>query len=138
MLSTTPHLLILGSFLRYVYSTGINDQFNPGFDYGTFANPSSNVRPRFRYWVPDASINLTHLAFDIADAGSRGVGGVEILGYYLYGGMLHSQMHWLCLCLQMLAMVDPKLHPFRQTGLSMDGELRHGVNLLMLAALPRC
>lgn len=86
MSSVTTIALALLSFSALVYSTGINDQVNRGFDYGTFENPSSNVRPRFRYWVPDASINLTHLAFDIADAGSRGVGGVEILGYYLYGG----------------------------------------------------
>ena len=81
-------LLTLACSIPTVLSSafGINDQVNPNVDYGTFASPSVNVRPRFRYWVPDASINLSQIAFDIADAGSKGVGGVEVLGYYLYGG----------------------------------------------------
>ena len=73
------------SAFSYVSATGTDDQVNPALDPGTFLNPSANYRPRFRYWVPDASINLTHLADDIADAASKGAGGVEILGYYLYG-----------------------------------------------------
>ena len=89
MARNMTYLLILVSSSTCVLSDafGNNDQVNPNVDYGTFANPSSNVRPRFRYWVPDASVNLSQLAFDIADAGSKGVGGVEILGYYLYGGL---------------------------------------------------
>jgi hypothetical protein len=61
-----------------------NDQVNAPIASGTFQNPSSNVRPRFRYWVPDASVNTTRVALDIADAGRVGAGGVEVLGYYLY------------------------------------------------------
>ncbi|KAI9668279.1 MAG: hypothetical protein M1821_001099 [Bathelium mastoideum] len=59
---------------------------NAAIDAGTFTNPSKNVRPRFRYWVPDASADLTSLAEDVRQAGVVGAGGVEILGYYLYGG----------------------------------------------------
>ena len=59
---------------------------NAAIDTGTFTNPSKNVRPRFRYWVPDASVDLPTLAEDVRAAGSVGAGGVEILGYYLYGG----------------------------------------------------
>lgn len=74
-------------------------------ELGTFQNPSSLSRPRFRYWVPDASVNLSRVQNDIADAGSVGAGqldplichsiahanfpnatgGVELLGYYNYG-----------------------------------------------------
>ena len=54
-------------------------------DLGTFENPSPRARPRFRYWIPDASVNLTTVAQDVADAGRVEAGGVELLGYYNYG-----------------------------------------------------
>lgn len=54
-------------------------------DLGTFKNPSARARPRFRYWVPDASVNLTTIAQDVADTGQVGAGGVELLGFYNYG-----------------------------------------------------
>ena len=53
---------------------------------GTFQDPSVYVRPRFRYWVPDASVDHAVLASDVAEAKKAGAGGVEVLGYYLYGG----------------------------------------------------
>ncbi|KAF2169395.1 hypothetical protein M409DRAFT_20615 [Zasmidium cellare ATCC 36951] len=52
---------------------------------GTFQQPSAYARPRFRYWVPDASVNLSTIRQDIEDAGKIGAGGVELLGYYNYG-----------------------------------------------------
>ncbi len=61
-----------------------DDQVNAVIESGTFQNPSSNFRPRFRYWVPDASINLDRVAEDVADVAAAGAGGVEVLGYYLY------------------------------------------------------
>lgn len=64
---------------------------NAAIDAGTFTNPSQNVRPRFRYWVPDASVDLTTLAEDVRQAGVVGAGGVEILGYYLYGGTAQGE-----------------------------------------------
>ncbi|KAL2004612.1 hypothetical protein VTN00DRAFT_3348 [Thermoascus crustaceus] len=57
---------------------------NAAIDSGRFQNPSANVRPRFRYWIPDASVDPDRAAEDIKEAGQRGAGGVEILGYYLY------------------------------------------------------
>ena len=63
-----------------------DDQQGASINAGTFQNPSSAVRPRFRYWVPDASVDLTAVGEDIAGAASAGAGGVEVLGYYLYGG----------------------------------------------------
>lgn len=41
---------------------------------GTFENPSAYARPRFRYWIPDASVNLSTVRQDIADAGKIGAG----------------------------------------------------------------
>ena len=47
--------------------------------------PSVAVLPRFRYWVPDASVNLDDLATDFAKVKAAGMGGMELIGYYLYG-----------------------------------------------------
>lgn len=68
-----------------VVSIGTNDQVDPNIDYGTFQDPSSAVRPRFRYWVNDASMNLSVVAEDVRSIGKAGAGGIELLGYYLYG-----------------------------------------------------
>ncbi len=62
-----------------------DDQVNAAIQAGTFENPSVNVRPRFRYWIPDASADLTTVAQDIASAKDAGAGGIEVLGYYDYG-----------------------------------------------------
>ncbi|KAJ5820046.1 hypothetical protein N7474_005637 [Penicillium riverlandense] len=59
---------------------------NAAIDNGTFKDPSVFVRPRYRYWVPDASVDAAVLREDIAGAKTSGAGGVEVLGYYLYGG----------------------------------------------------
>ena len=63
-----------------------NDQVYADINYGSFQNPSNSVRPRFRYWVPDASADPDTVNSDIIGASERGIGGVEYLGYYLYGG----------------------------------------------------
>ncbi|KAJ0108293.1 hypothetical protein J7T55_005270 [Diaporthe amygdali] len=57
---------------------------------GSFANPGANVRPRFRYWLPDASVDADTVAADIAAAGSIGAGGIELLSLFEYGGELGS------------------------------------------------
>ena len=67
-----------------------NDQTDATIDYGSFQDPSSNVRPRFRYWVPDASVDLEVVAGDFAKARDVGMGGLELLGYYLYGNYPHQ------------------------------------------------
>jgi hypothetical protein len=53
---------------------------------GTFENPSIHARPKFRYWIPDASVNHSIVARDVQAAGEAGAGGLECLGFYLYGG----------------------------------------------------
>lgn len=55
-----------------------------------FANPGANVRPRFRYWLPDASVDAHTVAADIAAAGSIGAGGIELVPFFEYGGELGS------------------------------------------------
>jgi hypothetical protein len=72
---------------QLTYAVGSNEQVNANADYGTFQAPSANVRPRFRYWLPDASVNSSQVADDIRDVGRVGAGGVELLGYYLYGNV---------------------------------------------------
>lgn len=57
-----------------------DDQVNSALDYGTFENPSSYVRPRFRYWIPDASVDLKVVADDFRKAKEIGMGGLELLG----------------------------------------------------------
>ncbi|CAJ0543781.1 Ff.00g039230.m01.CDS01 [Fusarium sp. VM40] len=54
----------------------------------TFLNPSSRVRPRFRYWLPDASVDADIVAQDVASAASVGAGGLEFVPFYEYGGSL--------------------------------------------------
>ncbi|KAL1892393.1 hypothetical protein Sste5346_007131 [Sporothrix stenoceras] len=50
-----------------------------------FLNPPVSYRPRLRYWIPDAHVDLDQIYNDIAQAGARGAAGVEVLGFYLYG-----------------------------------------------------
>ncbi|KAF1950375.1 hypothetical protein CC80DRAFT_539633 [Byssothecium circinans] len=60
--------------------------FDAVIDKGTFENPSKHVRPKFRYWIPDASVDTEVVARDVKSAADVGCGGLELLGYYLYGG----------------------------------------------------
>lgn len=53
-----------------------------------FVRPSSQQRPRFRYWLPDASVNAETVVADIKSAGGVGAGGIEFLPFYNYGGQL--------------------------------------------------
>lgn len=70
---------------------GLRD-FQPGapINSGSFANPGANVRPRFRYWLPDASVDAHTVAADIAAAGTIGAGGIEFIPFFEYGGELGS------------------------------------------------
>ncbi|KAK4539121.1 hypothetical protein LTR36_001465 [Oleoguttula mirabilis] len=40
-------------------------------------------------WLPDASVNLSDVAADFAKVKAVGMGGLELLGYYLYGNFPH-------------------------------------------------
>lgn len=54
----------------------------------TFQDPENTDRIKFRYWLPDASVNTTTVQNDIRSASSIGAGGVELLPLYNYGGSL--------------------------------------------------
>ncbi|KAF5864585.1 hypothetical protein ETB97_007143 [Aspergillus alliaceus] len=71
------------------YSTaGNNDQFSSDIDPGTFQSPSAVIRPRFRYWLPDPSVDERVVRDDIKSAADVGAGGVEYLPWYNAGGFL--------------------------------------------------
>ena len=80
--------LVLG--LTSAWNT--NDQVGADIDYGTFQDPSVYVRPRFRYWILDASVDLDGVAADFAKVKAVGMGGMELIGYYLYGDFPRSSV----------------------------------------------
>ncbi|KAL4985144.1 hypothetical protein BDW68DRAFT_199006 [Aspergillus falconensis] len=53
-------------------------------DWSHFKDPPVRVRPRFRYWVPDASVEVGSAVQDVARAKDVGAGGLEILPFYGY------------------------------------------------------
>ncbi|KAJ0417245.1 hypothetical protein BJY00DRAFT_325726 [Aspergillus carlsbadensis] len=55
----------------------------------TFADPPADVRPRFRYWLPDASVDNDVVARDIRYTSDIGAGGVELVPFFEYGGSLN-------------------------------------------------
>ncbi|KXS99227.1 hypothetical protein AC578_6891 [Pseudocercospora eumusae] len=85
MKSIFPTLVTAATIRSFADARSTNDQLTSDLNLGSFQNPSARARPRFRYWIPDASVNLSTLKSDIADAGKVGAGGVELLGYYSYG-----------------------------------------------------
>ncbi|KAF2643404.1 hypothetical protein P280DRAFT_394111 [Massarina eburnea CBS 473.64] len=50
-----------------------------------FMDPPAKYRPKFRYWLPDASVPSTAVTKDIQAAQAAGIGGLEILPFYFYG-----------------------------------------------------
>ncbi|CAG7921801.1 unnamed protein product [Penicillium olsonii] len=57
-------------------------------DYGTFQEPANNARLKFRYWLPDASVDIATVQRDIKAAGALGAGAVEFVPLYNYGASL--------------------------------------------------
>ena len=82
---TSRTALVVTLLSRWVLGYNTNDQVGASIDYGTFRDPSVHVRPRFRYWIPDASVDLSVVADDFSLTNNAGMGGLELLGYYLYG-----------------------------------------------------
>ncbi|KAK2762365.1 secreted protein [Colletotrichum kahawae] len=50
-----------------------------------FDNPSAEYRPKFRYWLPDASVPLQSVIDDVNHLAEVGAGGLEFLPFYNYG-----------------------------------------------------
>lgn len=78
-------VLSLQPIVAAVFSCLLTAVLAIDYDYGTFASPAARVRPRFRYWLPDASVDASIVTADIQSAGSIGAGGVEFLPFYDYG-----------------------------------------------------
>ncbi|KAL4870900.1 hypothetical protein BDV12DRAFT_207278 [Aspergillus spectabilis] len=53
-----------------------------GLAEGSFATPAVSVKPKFRYWLPDASTDAGGFSDDIAQLAKRGAGGTELLNYF--------------------------------------------------------
>ncbi|KAL1386723.1 hypothetical protein HDK64DRAFT_142888 [Phyllosticta capitalensis] len=56
-----------------------------GQNVGSFKSPDIEHRPKFRYWLPDASVPNEVVAEDIKAVAEVGAAGVEFLPYYQYG-----------------------------------------------------
>ncbi|KAF2732260.1 secreted protein [Polyplosphaeria fusca] len=80
------HLAIAIGLVDALPNYPTDPSFDATVDRGTFENPSPHVRPKFRYWIPDASVDTRVVARDVEAAKAVGAGGLELLGYYLYGG----------------------------------------------------
>ncbi|KAH1379329.1 hypothetical protein KXX49_006926, partial [Aspergillus fumigatus] len=72
-----------GAVALYALLAGIKVSAS-GVDPG-FANPDVVYRPKFRYWLPDASVPADVVQEDIARIAEAGGGGIEFLPFYLYG-----------------------------------------------------
>ncbi|KAJ1713078.1 hypothetical protein NYO67_4773 [Aspergillus flavus] len=115
-------LLCLAALLLPQYGLAVDDQVGAKIDYGTFENPAARVRPRFRYWLPDASVDPTIVQKNIKDAGANGAGGVEFLPYYDYGNVVPGA-DWVTYGFGTPAFVDifkAALQAHKDAGLVMD------------------
>lgn len=83
------HLLSLYLLLWPVIAD-TDDQTSARINRGSFEDPAARLRPRFRYWLPDASVDAETVQDNIKSAGAIGAGGVEFLPFYNYGGQLSS------------------------------------------------
>jgi hypothetical protein len=81
------HILSLCLLLRPALA-GTDDQTSSKINRGSFEDPAARLRPRFRYWLPDASVDIKTVQDNIKSAGKIGAGGVEFLPFYNYGGEL--------------------------------------------------
>ncbi|ORX95728.1 hypothetical protein BCR34DRAFT_579115 [Clohesyomyces aquaticus] len=79
-------LLVLASaFLDKTSSLRSGPQRKP-LHYDNFSVPPLTSRPRFRYWLPDASVDSGVVAANIASIASIGGGGIELVPSFEYGG----------------------------------------------------
>lgn len=80
--------MIAGIFALINLASQASPQSNYGNATDDFLRPPSQRRPRFRYWLPDASVDAQIVEADIKSAGAIGAGGIELLPFYNYGGEL--------------------------------------------------
>ncbi|OTA92609.1 hypothetical protein M434DRAFT_74272 [Hypoxylon sp. CO27-5] len=53
--------------------------------FDDFVSPGVEYRPKFRYWLPDASVDVDAVVRDIGEIAAVGAGGLEFLPYYQFG-----------------------------------------------------
>jgi hypothetical protein len=85
-LVTTAVLLV--TVIGHVLGGNTNSQSSATVEAGSFQSPSALVRPRFRYWLPDPSVDPAVVRNDIHSAAAIGSGGIEYLPWYNAGGVL--------------------------------------------------
>ncbi|KAH7176035.1 hypothetical protein EDB81DRAFT_897022, partial [Dactylonectria macrodidyma] len=49
-----------------------------------FSSPPAEYRPKFRYWFPDAEVDVNAVVRDVGEIAAVGSGGLEFLPYYQY------------------------------------------------------
>ena len=78
--------------MLWFYALAYASQAIAAVDDGTyladFQDPPAVSRPKFRYWLPDPSVDVGTVLDDIRAAGSVGAGGIEFVPFYNYGGEL--------------------------------------------------
>ena len=82
-------LCLLSAVVSSFLCTSVSGSKNipHGSDFAaSLHRPPNDVRPFFRYWLPDASVDGGVLAKDIASSQAIGAGGVELVAFYNYGG----------------------------------------------------
>ncbi|KAK3684141.1 hypothetical protein B0T22DRAFT_383697 [Podospora appendiculata] len=57
----------------------------PVLPLSSFAYPPASSRPKFRYWLPDASVPASAVQSDVSEIAKVSEGGLEFLGFYNYG-----------------------------------------------------
>src|SRR5262245_49663559 len=64
-----------------VASTPSKDSIAPALTPGTFAQPPSTVRPKYRWWMPLAATDDDQLKLEINQLADAGAGGVEVTSF---------------------------------------------------------
>ncbi|KAK5738055.1 hypothetical protein LTR17_006298 [Elasticomyces elasticus] len=127
MVFTFRYVLAVVAVFKGALGYNPNDQVGADIDYGTFQDPFVHVRPRFRYWVPDASVDLDEVAADFAAVKAVGMGGIELLGIIYMATILRKPDAWKRLqdtCLQATKnlgmLMDFSLGPNQGAGVPVD------------------
>ncbi len=55
--------------------------YSPNFTASLFSNPTSGLRPKYRWWVPVADTNDSELQKEVGNIGAAGAGGYEQNGF---------------------------------------------------------
>ncbi|KAK1637679.1 hypothetical protein BDP81DRAFT_393375 [Colletotrichum phormii] len=71
----------LGAFTALIASVPTISQAH---SLDNFASPPNTYRPKFRYWLPDAEVDIEAVTRDVAEIASVGAGGLEFLPYYQF------------------------------------------------------